>query len=474
MYWINFLHIYQPPNQKRYWVDKVTEESYRRILRELERAPRAKMTMNMSACLGELLVRYGHHDVIRSLQKLMARGQLELTGSAKYHPFLPKLPTHEVERQIDLNVKTLRKILGPVYAPRGFFPPEMAVTPTLARTIARLGYTWVIADEAAFPGNTLDTTTVYTVKGTRLAIFFRERSMSFKILSAQLGTGSLLLRDLGDRLTKNEYMLTAMDGETFGHHRLGLEKLLFDIYRSSALTTVTLSHVLEIFSKRTVVTPLPSSWALLHKDLAKKAPFSRWDDRTNAIHRSQWQLTALAIRAVHQALRRGDRATKARNLLDAALHSDQYWWASAKPWWSLENIEAGAFDLLTAVRAIPRVSHATLARAKDFYDRIIFTGFRWQRAGIVDALVREHYDEEVAERLDTTVPTMRTAEFKRIVDHLRDQMRAAAKDEEYDRAQQFKKRILELEEQRKQEAGKRWRSTEQPKQSEGTAKSWGI
>lgn len=473
MFWVNFLHIYQPPNQKKYWVDKVTDESYRRIFSELEAAPSAKLTLNVNGCLLEAWHRFGHDDVISRLQKLVARGQVELTGSAKYHPFLPKLPAQEVMRQIELNRETFRRFFGRRFTPKGFFPPEMAFTVPLAKIVARLGYEWIIADEAAFPGDRPHTNVVYTVQGTNLPIFFRERAMSFKILSAQLGTGSLLLRDLGERLHRNEYLLTAMDGETFGHHRLGLEKLLFDIYRSSELTTVTVSQLLALFPTRVAVTPLASSWALMHKDLAKKFPFARWDDSGNAIHRAEWQLTFLAIRSFARASAHASGYARARRLLDAAVHSDQYWWASAKPWWSLENIEAGAYDLLTAIRAIPRVSQKTLARAKALYDRIVFLGFRWQRAGVVDALVKEHYDEEVSERLDTTVPTMQAGEFVGIVRHLQSQMHEAARREEYERAAQFSRRIRELTEQRKQEEDHKRRLVRHPK-PDGNEKEWGI
>mgnify|MGYP000276992762 CR=1 FL=1 len=31
MRWANFLHIYQPPTQKPYWIHKITAESYRKL-----------------------------------------------------------------------------------------------------------------------------------------------------------------------------------------------------------------------------------------------------------------------------------------------------------------------------------------------------------------------------------------------------------------------------------------------------------
>src|SRR3989304_558431 len=87
----------------------------------------------------------------------------------------------------------------------------------------------------------------------------------------------------------------------------------------------------------------------MEKDLEKKVPLARWDDPDNEIHKMQWELTELAIKAVRDSKDPG----KAREMLDRAIHSDQFWWASARPWWSLEMIERGAVELKEAVLATP-------------------------------------------------------------------------------------------------------------------------
>ena len=251
MYWANFLHIYQPANQKKRILEKVVNESYRKILAGLKMSPKAKVTLNINACLTELFYKNGFKDVIDDIRKLTEAGQIELTGSAKYHALLPKLPKEEILRQIELNYLTNRKYFGNVYKPTGFFPPEMAFTKDLAKIVKNLGYKWIIADEASFPGGDPDYSKIYKIKGLDdFRIFFRERAFSFKILSAQLESGNVLLRDLGERLKKHEYLLTAMDGETFGHHRLGLEKLLIDIYQSNELPTVTISELYKYFKPK--------------------------------------------------------------------------------------------------------------------------------------------------------------------------------------------------------------------------------
>ena len=154
--------------------------------------------------------------------------------------------------------------------------------------------------------------------------------MSYKILSGQLGTGNLLIEGLGDRLNQPGYLLTAMDGETFGHHRPGMEQLLFEIYRSKEMQTIMISDLPKYFPEATPIEPLSSTWALMEKDLEQNAPFSRWLDPGNTIHEQQWELVDLAIKVVHGSDQKDPAWPVVRTALDRALHSDQFWWASAK------------------------------------------------------------------------------------------------------------------------------------------------
>jgi len=442
MFWANFLHIYQPSNQTKKILTNVTNQSYRKILAIIKNSPKAKLTLNINACLTELLMKNGFKDVISDIRYLVKKGQIELTETAKFHAFLPKLPENEIVRQIKLNHLTNRKYFGDIYEPVGFFPPEMAFTKKIAEIVKDLGYQWILADEASFLGEDPDYSKIYKIKGLGdFKIFFRERETSFKILSAQLASGSILVADLGERLKKHEYLLTAMDGETFGHHRPGLEKLLLDIYQSNELPTVTISELPKFF-KEEVCEPVQATWTLMHKDLARNVPFSRWDDPKNKIHQLQWQLTNLALKTVNSSKRKDLR--KSRELLDRALHSDQYWWASAKPWWSLEMLEKGAKELMKTILFVPDADKKTKEKAQELYKNIVFLALDWQRYGIVEDLVKEHYDEEVALRLDTTAPYIPPEEFDKIIDHLKKQELEAAKIEEYERAAQFRDRIREL------------------------------
>ncbi|MFA5051520.1 MAG: UvrB/UvrC motif-containing protein [Patescibacteria group bacterium] len=450
MYWANFLHIYQPPTQKEFWVRKITEESYRKILRGMKANPHAKMTMNINAVLTELFDRFGCQDVIADIKLLAERGQIELTASAKYHPFLPMMPKEEIVRQIELNTLTNLKYFGEkAYHPTGFFPPEMAYSRAVGEIIAAQGYKWLILDELAYSGKIKDInwTQLYTLKGhPDFFVFFREREASFRILSAQIGmsvfSGSMLVKLLGDRVNRDEYLITAMDGETFGHHRPGLEDLLFDMYNTEELKSVTLSDLPTIFTKHTEIDPRSSSWALMKKDIEDNTPFSRWMDKDNIIQKMQWELTNLALNAIKLIKPTDPTYKKIRNELDQAIHSDQYWWASAMPWWSIEMIEMGAKDLKGVVQDSP-VPQDIKQKAQELYQNIIFTAFEWQRSGKVDVMAKSA-DEDVTQRITTDMPYIPESEFNTIVGNLEKQMLEAAKAQEYERAAQIRNRVKEL------------------------------
>lgn len=450
MYWANFLHFYQPPTQKEYWVRKISNECYRVLIRGLEENPQAKLTLNINAALTDLFAQYGGQDIIDGIRRLAERGQIELTGSAKYHPFLPLIPAEEIRHQIELNTETNRRYFGDVYQPKGFFPPEMAYNRKVADVVRDMGFQWLIIDELAHSGqmHSLKWDQLYTLQGSDdFFIFFRDRDTSFRILSAEVGvsvfSAGMLLRLLGPRLNTNEYVLTAMDGETFGHHRPGLDALLFDLYRAPELKSVTMSELPTIVTKREPAEPMPSSWALMRKDIEQKTPYSRWKDEHNEIHTMQWELTDLAIATTHRLDQTNAQYQAVRTALDRAIHSDQYWWASASPWWSIEMMEAGAKELSDVVIMNPASTDQEKARARDLYHGVVFTAFEWQRTNKIADMIKAS-DEDVTQRITKELPRIPLEEFNAMVANLEKQMLGAASHREYERAAQLRDRVSEL------------------------------
>jgi alpha-amylase/alpha-mannosidase (GH57 family) len=343
-----------------------------------------------------------------------------------------------------LNEKTLNKYFGGDWKKGGFFSPEMAYSKIVAKTAQKLNYRWIIMDELGFPtAKNLSGEKVYKIKDVDdFSVFFRERNLSFTILSAQIGTIPAVLRYLGPRLEKNEYVVTAMDGETFGHHRPGLEVFLLELLREEKIEPIMISDVFRYFSQTEEIGPRDSTWAVTKRDLKENAAFSRWKSADNVIQKKQWQLTDLAIETAN----RQPRNERVRTMLDAALHSDQYWWASARPWWSLEMIERGAHELKTVIKESPKAAPEEKQLAEEWYRDIVYTGFEWQRTGLVDEISRKE-DEEIRERLEEKEKLFITKEeYKQMIKTLEEQMRIAAQAEEYHRAAMIKDRIRELRE----------------------------
>src|SRR3989344_6082533 len=447
MKWANFLHIYQPPTQKPIWVKRIADESYRKIFNGLLEIPRARLSLNINSILCELLDQNGGIDVIKNIKKLVERGNIELTGSAKYHAFLPLLPESEIERQILLNEESLNKYFGRGWKKGGFFSPEMAYSKKVVEVAKRLGYKWIIIDEMALPeGKEMRKDIVYEINGLKdFCVFFRERNLSFKILSAsQIGVKSIL-KSLEPSMNQKDYTITGMDGETFGHHRPGLEHLFFDLLKDSRIEPLMISDVLDQFPKKEIIEPRQSTWATMPNHFKTNQPFFRWKNKDNAIQVCQWELANLAIEIV-----RRNEKQKTRELLDEAIHSDQFWWSSARPWWSLEMIERGANDLKTVVNNSETATDAEKKRADELYRLIIYTGFEWQRSGLVDEISRSE-DEEIRERLEEKEKLFVTKEeYQNMISNLKEQMKTAADSEEFHRAAMIKDRIREL----KEEMGK--------------------
>jgi hypothetical protein len=383
MYWSNFLHIYQPPTQTEAIVRKVTDEGYRTLVRVLKEAPGGKITLNISGVLTEQLVRYGLDDVIRGLRELAERGQVEFTGSAMYHPILPLIPREEVIRQIRLNTGVNHRYFGEIYKPAGFFPPEMCYSYEVAQTVAELGFRWIIVDELSYNGKigSVKYDRLYKVEGLGdFLVFFKERPFSAGITYGEYPSADPFLAALS--IEEHSYLLTGTDGEVYGHHRPGQEKMLSEVFVRGTPRTCTISELIGHFVEVNTVSPLPSSWSTWEDEMARGIPYPQWQYPGHELHRRQWQLTDFALDTVKEAPPNAPRFSEARRLLDEGLHSCQYWWASCRPWWSVEMIEWGAQKLYQAVEVLgAAVGGKRMEEASSLFRAVVSQARDWQESG---------------------------------------------------------------------------------------------
>jgi len=449
MYWANFLHFYQPAEQQPDVLESIVVQSYRPLIEGLKKHKRVRLTVNINGTLLELLDTYGYKDIIDDLRILGEEERIEFTSSVKYHALVPFLNEDEIVRQIKMDNETNTFFLGGSYKPQGFFPPEMAYSEELPAVISSLGFKWIILDEIAYDGYVghVDYKKIYKVAGSSMLVFFRERRLSNLIMSAVVRSRESLLEAMKDDMRSGRYLVTAMDGETFGHHRPGLEKMLFDVFAAPEFELIKISDISGYYTEAKEILPVKSTWASSRKEIEENTQFLSWSDPENIIHQWQWKFTDLVLKEVSAMNKNHSRHALVRKKMDLALSSDHFWWASAKPWWSLEMIEVGAYRLLDTIRHTPDVSTEVLEEARNYYEKIITTAFNWQRTGKIRQMMKEQKSILRIPFKDRTIGRGGAEEgvYWAFVDMMKQLEKEAAAKGEYEKAILWRDAIYKLE-----------------------------
>jgi hypothetical protein len=244
---------------------------------------------------------------------------------------------------------------------------------------------------------------------------------------------------LHEDFTKKDYMVTGMDGETFGHHRPGLQTLLTEMLTADDFEHAFFSEVIQRFPEVEEVTPLTSTWASSQKDIEDGIQFISWSDPSNEIQKYQWELQRLVLEEIKSKNETG----AAREKLDAALASDQFFWSSGRPWWSHEVIELGAWMLLDAVKSMEHPDPKVVEKACDLYLKILVTTFEWQRTGRVRSLSRETKETVRIPFKDRTAAEPWV--YQAFIDLMRQEMAKAAAKENFEEAILWRDAIWKLE-----------------------------
>jgi len=392
MIWGNFLHFYQPSEQKPEVLEAIVNQCYRPLLQAINSTTKARVTANFSGCLLELFDKYGYHDLIGLIKSATSFGTLEIVGSAKYHALLPLLTKDDIYRQVVSNSDTLKFYLGNKIILNGFFPPEMAVDQRVMSVVKDLSYKYVLIDEISFQKDTdLSNNVLYKDKASGLILLLRHRRISNLVMSSIVRNKASFYDSLRKELTTSNYYISAMDAETFGHHRPGLEKLLFSLIKEGKVyQQMHLSDICNFEFPSEKVSVVPSTWSSSREDLALGVQFKSWHDPKNRIHKMQHKLYSIA-RTEMSRFENGHisktTANKVRKKYDISLASDHYWWASANPWWSVEMVELGAYRFIEAISAT-KPTKEIMTKAHNLYSQIISTAFDWQRSGKVSAYQR--------------------------------------------------------------------------------------
>lgn len=344
VFWVPLWHIYQPPVQTKEWLEKVTNESYRQIIKLYSDYPEAKLTLNINASLTQLLMDHEMWDVMEGFKKLAENGQLEFVSTPCYHTICPLLPEKEIIRQIKINDKINKKAFGDIYKPKGVWLPEMAYSSKVISAIKKAGYEWIPLAGVASNGRWTNEG-YHNVKDGKndIKVIFRDDRISLDIGFGRTDNNFV------DELLRNKgtYCFTALDGETIGHHVpfmvKGMRETLEKIRKNPDMGTLTCSEIFEKFEYLGEVDAFPSSWSTTYEDIKAGNYFPLWLEKHQepfkSVHKLAWDHLGLLIDASDtvEGKLKGKRGLKSkfgniRNVVDKSQYSCMYWWFTRDKW----------------------------------------------------------------------------------------------------------------------------------------------
>lgn len=371
MYWAPLLHIYQPSTQDLDILRKINEECYKPLFKMIGEYDNAKICLNINGVLVDLFYEFGLGETMDLLKKLVSENKIEIVGTAKYHPILPLIPRKEIYHQIKMNEEINQKEFGNFWAKKGFFPPEMAISSTVAKIIREIGYKWVIMSGIACPVDWSYDKIYLSPNG--LQLYFRDdilsNKISFKSITAKEFVDTLKIMFLplkkeekqDNVKNKDRYIVTAMDGETFGHHIKDYEKTFLGkalelIQKDDNIKTVFISELDRFFplSEKKIV-PRDSSWSTSYEDILAENPYPLWKHPENTIHKYYWKIVhsldnlmqLLSNLDLNENYEVKNYYNTAKWFFDRGLYSCPLWWANPiQGMWSPNLIYKGLELLL--------------------------------------------------------------------------------------------------------------------------------
>lgn len=353
MFWINFLHLYQPANIDGEKVEEATKLSYERLVRALEENPQIKFTLNISGCLVKRWDEEFHYgDLISRIKRLVERRQVELVGSAAYHVLLPLVGEEEARAQILENEEILRRYFGDNLELKGFFFPEMAFGRKAAKLIKELGYEWAILDEISCGGRLGHLKNKkYLDRASGLTLLFRNRKYSESYVPATIAK-------LIDE-NKQGPVVTASDAELYGLRHLDHSAEFERLLKNESLKTQTASEYLQDLTEAEAIEAVEASWQSSPRELRAQKPYILWYNRSNRLHLKLWQL-ADTVQEYNKKYAGDPHHFWARWHLVRGLASCVFWWSSGKDFrsvfgpvaWNPDEVERGINELIRSVRAL--------------------------------------------------------------------------------------------------------------------------
>ncbi|MCA9392233.1 hypothetical protein KC614_03460 [candidate division WWE3 bacterium] len=373
------LHAHQPPTQYPEVTSSIAQKSYIPIFESLTQAPKdKKITINLTRSLIDQLYELRFDTLLDKISQVYNSNNVELTTTSAYHALVPHLTEGEISRQVRLQNEALSQIVGEKLKPAGMFLPELRYSYDSVRQLDKSNVKWVLLDESAYPGVRVDSNeghemlsinrSITKIEGTSIVAFFRDRPMSFMVAFDHTLTLSKLVEILKRHFSeeKAEYVVVAVDMETFGYHYYGNINLFNQILESDEINLVSLSDILELELPVKVVKPHDSTWGMAEEH-GEERVFPRWENPENVLHQIQWEL-------FNMALRFGEHKGAGPDVFDKCLHSDQFWWAGGNPCWHPGMVESGAKLMLETIKESAAATEKDKQHAELLVGRLVEEG----------------------------------------------------------------------------------------------------
>lgn len=361
------LHLYQPPTQTENVFKQICSDSYLPLLKLIKNKPNYKFTLNVPLSLLEQMDKYGYKDWLKDLRDLYESERVEVVGCVAYHSLLTKTPELLAEQGIILNEFGLGYYLGShqgfegeesilVKNLRGFFPPELCVNDSVIKLISSLGYDWLLADKCVVPQDQtlMLGQNVFKYKNETALVVVRDGEISNMLSFKRDSFGDEILERISRKSETADSIIIALDAEAFGHHNKEGMYLLEDICDKLLRNGNNLTTISDLVSE----SPMEHADAVFESNWSEESCttdpsklYKLWANKENEIQKSLWYIQENILKSYEkvanftspegfeniavwnpsemQKLPVEDRSkVELMLLVNKALHSDQFWWAS--------------------------------------------------------------------------------------------------------------------------------------------------
>jgi len=362
---VYLFHIYQPHWQTREVLEDNYNKFYLPLLQVLETNPNYKITLNISASLTEQLVRENKIDFFDRVKALAKKGQIELVGSAAYHPVLPLIPEEEVIRQIKLNDEINSKYFGEEWRRKGFFIPELAYSQEVSKVIKSLGFDWISIDQTAV-GENIDWNNLYIDKSSGIKLLINNR---------------VFYTPDEHKFSHNKYNVLISDGENQinkDENDIDWSMYLKKTEPDSEYIYLTGSEYLdEVKENKLEIETEKSNWQLRKEEKEVNSYYHLWKNDSEPIHKMLWDLLYEVMKIVNENSE-DKNFNLARTELDKSLASCTLWWVDGRIYgYDPTAIELGAHAMVNSIRSLMDLDKETRIKIEKLYSELLFKV--WER-----------------------------------------------------------------------------------------------